>query len=217
MPNYYKDEIDMVLRFGDVLEGFANVEPVINNPIEAAELLGTLFHVEVGIPKHVAILTPCCSIRDKVISLAPLVSVKSSYFTNEHIAEDLTKINRLIDPQETVPSDVWDMLGEEEREKRLAVGRTYAWNNIFIYQDNDVFTEDVLHVKDKDNIKTKYKMIDFKSIYKVKCDKIITPKDSQIIENKRLQLTDKARGELRNKISWYFTRVPEEEIGEKAI
>ena len=53
-------------------------------------------------------------------------------------------------------------------------------------------------------------MIDFRNIYKLSCEKIITPKDAPL-ESKCLQLSIQARSDLRTKIADYYARVPKED------
>ena len=53
-------------------------------------------------------------------------------------------------------------------------------------------------------------MIDFRNTYKLNYEKINPPKDAPL-ESKCLQLSIQARSELRDKIAWYYGRVPEED------
>jgi hypothetical protein len=155
-------------------------------------------------------MTPCCSIEEKTIALAPLIQVYPAFFDNPYLAEDLTRINRIMTPEQSVSPTVWGQLGEEERKRRLAEGNTYAFINHFIYQKHESYAEYTLHRKTKGNVVTNYYMVDFRNIYRVICEKIITPSNAPI-ESKHLQLSIETRDELRVKIARYYSRVPQED------
>jgi hypothetical protein len=54
-------------------------------------------------------------------------------------------------------------------------------------------------------------MIDFKNSYKINCNKIKSPKDAPL-NKKILQLSITSRSELREKIAYYYGRIPEEDL-----
>jgi hypothetical protein len=59
-------------------------------------------------------------------------------------------------------------------------------------------------------IETNYYMIDFRNTSKLNCERIINPKDAPL-ESKCLQLSIQARSELRDKIAYYYARIPKED------
>jgi hypothetical protein len=155
-------------------------------------------------------MSPCCSIGEKTISLTPFIHVRSSFFENPYFKEDLTRINREMEPRQAVSTEVWDPLGDEEKQKRLQVGTGYAFLSFFVYECNDLFQNYPLNAKKLGKFETNYYMIDFRNIYKVDCDKIIAPRNAPL-NSKCLQLSIETRGEPRNKIAYYYSRIPDED------
>lgn len=205
---FYQDGPDQALRFGDIVRGYILTNVILQKPNWEAELDD--YKVNISSPKLSVIMTPCCSIEDRVILLTPLVPVHVAFFDNPYLAENLTRVNRIMSPGQSVSPYVWEQLGEEEKQRRLGEGNTYAFLNLFVYEGHDLFPKYPLHRKGKDNIETNYYMIDFKNLYKVYCDKIISPTNSPL-ESKYLQLSIEIRAELRDKFVFYYSRVPEED------
>jgi len=206
---FYEQKGDNALRFGDVIRGYININTTIKEPILDVKCLNEGYTLDISLPQFCVILTPCCSIRDKTISLTPLIKVEKKFFYNPYFAEDLTNINKVMRAEKTLPPDAWETLPNEEKERRLREGITYASPRLFIYEENDLFEPYTFNIHGKE-IKTQYYMIDFKNVYKINCDKIISPEKSPL-ESKCLQLSIQARSELRDKIAYYFARVPEED------
>lgn len=202
---FYQEEMDKAFRFGDVLKGFIFTAPNIKGP----NLLKN-YKIDINLPTYCVVLSPCCSIGKKVISLSPLIEMLSSFFDNPYFAEDLTRINREMEPQQSVSPYVWDKFPSEEKQKRLMGGRGYASIEVFIYEQHSMFPRYTVHRQRGDNMETNYYMIDFRNTYKINCEKIITPKDAPL-DSKCLQLSIQARSELRDKISYYYGRTPEED------
>lgn len=100
---FYQEEIDNALRFGDVLSGFIVTSPIIKNP----DSLET-YEISVVQPDFCVILSPCCSIGHKVITLSPLIPVRGSFFNNPYFAQDLTRIDGTMKPQQTVHPFIWE-------------------------------------------------------------------------------------------------------------
>ena len=198
---FYEQEMEKTFRFGDVLKGYITTTPNITAPLLRQEL--PLYSIEVTINKFYVILSPCCSIGDKMISLAPLIKIKNSFIKNPYLEEDLTRINRKMQPKQSVPPAVWDKFSPEEKQKRLTVGQTYSLVEHFVYGENIVLPSYELDLKDQNNISTGYYMIDFRDIFKTRCDAINRAEDAPF-EAKVLQLSIQARGELYDKISFYY-------------
>jgi hypothetical protein len=53
-------------------------------------------------------------------------------------------------------------------------------------------------------------MIDFKNIYKIECDKIISAKNAPL-NSKCLQLSIQTSSELRDKVAYYYARIQRED------
>lgn len=209
---FYQEEMDRALRFGDVLRGYVSTTPNIEEPIIKKPILAALnegYSIDVNLPIFSVVISPCCSIGRKVISLTPLIKLRNSFFDNPYFAEDLTRINREMEPHQPVPPFVWKRLPPEERQRRVEEGYGYAFLELFVYEKNELFPKYVVDTK-QGRIKTEYYMIDFRNTYKLNCEKIITPHNSPI-ESKCLQLSIETRSELRSKIAYYYARVPKED------
>lgn len=204
---FYEQKAQKMLRFGDVLQGYLSSTPVIKTPILKQPIHDC--HIDVNLPKYTVVMDPCCRTRYKMISLTPLIKVWGTLFDNPYLAKDLTKVNRAMIPQQSVPPEVWKGFSQEEKLKRLKEGLGYAFESFFIYASDPHFSEYVVNRK-KGSVKTKHYMIDFRNTFKLCCDKMISPSDAPL-ESKVLQLSYKTRYELRDKISAYYGKVPEED------
>lgn len=207
---FYADNLDKMLRFGDVVKGYVCSSADLKYPVLSPEQNHD-YKVNVEIPVYSVILTPCCSIEEGKVSLTPLIKVSTTFFKNPYFAEDLTRINREMDPEQTVPQETWDSFAPQEKERRLNEGRSYALLPYFIYNENAIFEKYTVR---GDNIG--YYMIDFRNIYTVKCQLIKKvdngrSAEDSLIQSKLLQLTNDVRSELRDKITKYYSRIPIEE------
>lgn len=204
---YYEvQNIDPILRFGDVIDGFLYSIP---NYSILDRSQNQQFQIEIIKSHHFVVITPCCNIEDGVISITPLKQISlKSIFENPYLREDLTRVNRLSSPNKSVPPDKWAELGEEKQLKRIEAGPVYVLTNHFIYEPHEYFPEYDLRLRGGEMLKLGYYYIDFKDVFKIK-DRNIA-KDAQI--PKLLQLSKKSRGELRTKIATFFGKPPEEDI-----
>ena len=96
---FYQEIIDPGFRFGDVIKGFISATPNVSNPPINSD--NTNYSIEISSP-YCAIVSPCCSIKDKVISLSPLLHVNKRIFENPYFREDLTRINRIVPPEKSI-------------------------------------------------------------------------------------------------------------------
>ncbi|MCI0532378.1 MAG: hypothetical protein L0Y74_10620, partial [candidate division Zixibacteria bacterium] len=117
---FYEQNLNKDLRFGDVIKGFISIIPVINNPNPLNNFED--FQIDVNYSNFFSVLSPCCNIDDKVISLAPLIKLRNTFFRNQYLVEDLTRINRPMTAQQAFPTDVWDSFSAEDKERRLMEG-----------------------------------------------------------------------------------------------
>ena len=82
--------------------------------------------------QHLVVLTPCCSIKEKIISVVPLIEAKRKpFFKNENYRRDMTLLNKPRLPKE------WRDLGEEVTSKSEEEA-IYAYDNLFIFPENDL-------------------------------------------------------------------------------
>jgi len=203
---FYESESSRALRFGDILPGFVFVEADISDPSNQLS-----YKINVENPSFCVVMSPCCSIGKKVVSLTPLKKIRPSFFDNPYFEGDLTRINRRMKPEETVSPKIWDGFPPEEKAKRLKEGESYAFEDVFIYEKHDLLPSYPLPSRGKHNtIITNYYMIDFKDLCKINCDKINTAENSPY-ELKILELSAQTRNELRNKLGDFFRRIPLED------
>lgn len=205
---FYEKQPHNVLRFGDVLEGFILSSTSVKSPQDAKRK--KQYHIEVRNPDYVVVLSPCCSIGDKTLALSPLVSVRSAFFDNPYLSEDLTRLNRRMAPEQSVPPHVWERMSEGDKAHRFqGKSRVYACYENFVYEKHDLLKTYTVHRRDRDK-ETNYYMLDFRKIYRIECDEVVDPKQAPL-DTKILELSIPTRGELRDKVAWYFGRVPEED------
>jgi hypothetical protein len=205
---FYQSIRDAVPRFGDVIRGF-----VKSTPVQRVALLSSGSHdyqVEVTIPTYCVILSPCCSIRDGLIALAPLRHVMGNLFLNPYFAEDLTRINRLVAPEKSVSPDRWSLMSDDEKSARLAGGPAYTFMEYFIYEEYpDVLPKYEVKCK-RETLQTGFYMIDFRDSFRVTFAAADKP-ESFPPEARLLQMTRETRAELRKKVMFYYSRVPDED------
>ena len=206
---FYQDQIDSEFRFGDVIKGFVSATPKINNP--PINSYNSTYSIQISNPLFYIILSPCCSISDKVISLSPLIPVLSTFFLNPYFTEDLTRINRIVTPDKALPPIAFEKMPEETKEEHLNKEPAYTFVDLFVYEKNELFPEYTISFKKTDSIQTNYYMIDFRNTYRVDCSMIKNPSNVPI-DLKFLQLTVKTRSELRDKITKYYGRIPDDDI-----
>lgn len=214
---FYAEEPSRALRFGDVVRGFVAATPKVDRPrLEVtSDENGSSFSLLVSQSPFSVILSPCCSIGDKVLSLAPLVKILPSFLKNPYFSEDLTRINRQMEPEQTVAPDVWAKLPDAEQEKRRATGLGYALVEYFIFASHDLLPTYSIKSKEK-AIELNTYMVDFRRTYQIQCSTINTPADSPL-DAKYLELTATTRKELREKIAYYYGRTPQEDTAALAV
>lgn len=200
---YYLDTLENSFRLGDVLKGFITVSPRIKEPLLGENTRS--FDISVEYPQYSVILSPCCSIGESKICITPLIRVRKDFFKNPYFAEDLTRINKRMRPELASAPAKWAALTAEQRAERQSKDYVYTMIDLFIYDSHDYFKAYEIRVPGGDVISTRCYMIDFRSIYKVDCEKIETP-DKVPIEAKCLQLSETTREDLRAKIAYYYTR-----------
>jgi hypothetical protein len=208
---FYAEKTSKALRFGDVLQGFDfSATPVIKEP--SLEKPAKKYSIAVDLPRYSVIMDPCCQIGYGMISLTPLVPVRASFFDNPYLAEDLTRINRQMNPEQSIPPEAWETMPDDKKEERKKEGLKYAFASLFVYDKNDLLA--AYPLRRKDITQTNYYMINFRDSYKLRCEKINSPEDAPL-ESKVLELSIETRKELREKIVSYFASIPKEDKAEE--
>ena len=197
--------MDKSLRFGDILKGYIATFPCVEYPFWGDNNSELTCQIKVSYPKYVVVMTPCCSIKDKLINLVPVLPISKKLAQNPYFSADFTRINREIKPEFSVPPVALEKMSPDDKEKLLSKGISYSFLNLFVYDQNPLFSSYIIN-----ETETNCYMIDFKQMYSLECSKIMAP-DQSPIESKVLQLSISARSELRQKLVAYLGRVPEED------
>ena len=201
---FYAATFDQALRFGDILQGYPAATPVIEKPFSETAFEGCT--IDIAVPKFTVVMDPSCEIRDKTISLSPLIQVQRKFFDNPYFSSDLTRINRQMKPTESMSPNAWAALNPEQQQEKLKVEQGFALLNFFIFEKHDLFQRYPLKWRDKPSIETNYYMVDFRNTSKVNCASIQTPEKCPLY-SKVLQLSTTARVEFAKKITSYYARI----------
>jgi len=216
---FYTDKPSNFLRMGDIVEGYVLAVPEIKTPFKKSFVD---YQVVVDLPKLLVVLTPCCSIGDKKISLVPLeeVSKRRKLFEVPYLKTDMTNINRMMEPEKTFTPEDWGMLKSDEQQKIISRSRDYQFDPLFVYAEHDSLPKFDVKLKGGEKFTSGYYMIDFRKASRLKCECVISPNDEkhfneeirqQLLTSKKLELHRDSRQELRDKISNYYHRVPNED------
>jgi hypothetical protein len=205
---FYSETMDRRFRFGDVIRGFATVTPVINNPPLISQ--SNNFQIDVAQADFYVVLSPCCSIKEGVVILCPLIRLRSTFLINPYLVEDFGRINRPMTPEQATPPRVWEKLPPSEKQKRSSVRINYAFVDLFVYAEHPFFPTYVLSARTGEKAETRQCMVDFRQSFTVRCEKV-SNNSTPFEDVKLLQLSIEARGWLRNKLAAFFSRTPEED------
>jgi hypothetical protein len=205
---FYSNTLEKSFRLGDILRGFINITPKIKEPFFDKQ--NSDYSITIEYPEYSVVLSPCCSIGDKKICVTPLMQVRKSFYSNPHFVEDLTRINRKMRPQDAFAPDKWSVKSEQEKINILKDDFVYSLVELFIYAGHDSLPSYEMRLPGGKIKKTNCYLIDFRNIYKVDCDTILSP-DKVPIAAKYLQLSINSRNELRDKLAYYFSRKPLED------
>ena len=206
---FYTANPSNALRFGDVVYGYVTATPTIKKPFAQGET--EPYILTVNQPTFSVVLSPCCSIGEKALLLAPLSPIRPGFYKNPYFVEDLTRINRQMTPEQSVPPETWQQLDDAQKIKRLEAGNSsYSFLELFVYAPHELLPEYRLD-KPGGAIETNYYMIDFRHTFRVNCDRVIDPRNSPL-ESKVLELSIPTRSELREKVSHFYRRAPQEDL-----
>ncbi len=208
IPSPFYEEVapERSLRLGDVVSGFYTAALHIDEPSRNLE---NNLSVAVKRPQFSVVMTPCCSIEKKSIALAPLLPILPSFLTNPYFNEDLTRINRRVPPQKSVPPKKWEELPQERKDRLLNEGEAYTFLQVFVYAPHNLLGQYTLD-RQGGNVSVAHYMIDFKWICRLECD-LVDRNSDRLADLKVLQLTAHTRADLREKLSFFFGRVPDED------
>ena len=200
---FYQGVPDRVFRLGDVVTGFilgvTDVDAPAPGPMD--------YSVKIRRPRYAAIMTPCCSVGDKTLALAPLLPIKPEWLGNPHLAENLSRVNSKMTFEQAAPPD----LRPDERERRRALheGRSFAFFEYFVYAPHTSLPSYQVKSRGHD-VPVSHYMVDFRMIHRIE-SKSIGKGAGVPIEAKVLQLSVPARQSLREKLAHYFGRPADED------
>jgi hypothetical protein len=219
---FYADPPSDFLRMGDVVEGFISAVPEMDEPITRENFSN--YRVMVELPKLLVILTPCCSIGDMKISVVPLeeVGVRKDLFKLPYLEDDMTKLNRKMEPQKAILPARWEAYTPDKKLEILNRPIDFQLVELFVYAEHESLPPYSVYI-DKKEISSRYYMIDFRKATRVTCKSIISPNERAFTEDirkkalgiKKLELHKDARKELMNKILNYY-RIPDIDKVEQA-
>jgi len=207
LGSFYEDSPESALRFGDVVAGFQFATPQAHNPSRERQ---NDWAIAVSSPAYAVVVTPCCSIEQRAFALAPLVQIRPSFLKNEYLAEDLTRINQKVAPEQSVPRDGWEKLPFERRQSLIAKGPSYVFIDCFVYEEHALLCKYTLQRKGGP-VEAGHYMVDFKSICRVDCN-LVDREQPAPPGTKILQLSVWTRQAMREKLSYYYGRPAEEDL-----
>ena len=207
MGRFYESKPDVALRLGDVVQGFPVTVPnaVLGSGVDELNL-----NIRVIQPRFLVVMTPCCSIEGEAMTLAPLTKVRPAFFKNPYLAEDLTRINRNVKPKDSYPPEAWDKMSAETKAERLSQEPGYVFLDCFVFAQHDLLPVYTTKLG-KWQTQTGYYMVDFKGLYRFE-SKQIQRDQAPPSGCKILQLSAVVRKDLREKLTYYFSRPAREDM-----
>lgn len=200
---FYQAKPDRAFRLGDVVTGFilgvTDVDTPSPGPVD--------YSVRIRHPRYASIVTPCCSVGDKTLALAPLMPIKPEWLRNPYLAQDLLRVNSKMTFEQAVPPHLSP--AEKERRRALHGERSFAFYEYFVYAPHASLPSYLVKHGPNDT-EISYYIIDFRMIHRIE-SKSIGKGAGVPIEAKVLQLSVSGRQSLREKLAHYFGRAPQED------
>ncbi len=196
---FYSENPSHEIRQGDVFEGLVSIGIIPSSKFSSFDVLNKkhtpFFSVHVGFGYSV-IITPCCDIRKRpYLAFCPLIPVHRKIRENEFFDENPTRLNKLVQPENTVSKRGWDELTTEEKEEKLLKGTTYTWASNFVFDKHNGLFYD-------------YLMIDFNFVFNINRERL--GNNDSLLLSRVLQLSIESRQALRRKLVANYIRNPEE-------
>jgi len=201
--NFYCPTPEETLRFGDVILGFPILYATMDLAVQKTD--HGRFTVSVDHPANAVVMSPCCSIRDGVISICILKPLHKKYFKAPKLKENPLLLNGKMLKKDVIPPEQWKNLSEEQRQQYETEELAYAFNEVFVFAPNLLLPELEVEIKGE-KVKVGYHEIDFREACHIKSPAIKNP-ETRIAVNKKLQLTDDTREAFRDKLQSYYQRV----------
>lgn len=199
---FYSEGHSEALRFGDVVIGFVGLD-IHMDSLDKGPLN---FKIDIKTVPFYVIMTPCCSIEKGKIALAPLIELPDRLLSNPNFIKDFTCLNRKLPTRLAAGEEIWSKLSYEEQMSPPA----YAEYELFVYEGWNGFPEYKMKYKREEHT-TNFYAINFKDVFKVNAKEIQRDKP-ELLKYKAQELTIETRNDLRNKMSSFFGRIPNEDI-----
>lgn len=200
-------------RMGDIIENLHEVIPCYDSK-------NNDFSVKFQITKRFVILTPCCSIEKKEAIVVPLKPLDTRLVVSEFLRDDFLLINSRISQKKVLGERAYakaleEMVNEQTSPEEIAIFENsinYEFFELFVFGEHTDFEEySVSRKRGKDDtitVNTKCYMISFKDAMRVQS--LIFNRDNSRCA-KLAELTPMARKALRDKLTFFYSRVPDED------
>ncbi|MHB1037866.1 MAG: hypothetical protein ACYC0Y_24845 [Pirellulales bacterium] len=215
MCDFYTNRPEPGLRLGDVITGFPVTTPQAHRLTDSDDAPRSLV-ITVDQPRFLVVMTPCCSIEDGSVVLAPLNMVRSAFFMNPYFDADLTRINRRVTSKDSLPPIAWEQMKPEQRAAKLNEEPGLVFLECFVYAPHPLLPLYTLR-KNAWTKETGHYLVDFKTLYRLECSLIKRNAPAPTGCNKLLQLTANARKEMRDKLTYFFSRPAKEDLAEMGM
>ena len=206
---FYADGFSENYRMGDIVSGYSEIIPTYSKNKLSNELS---LSISIIPSDWFVILTPCCSIENGIINIAPLKGIDTRFLSSEQLIENFLLINQPIPKRSAIGDIAFSKLSIEEQFEIDNAPVEYAYIDKFVYDETTHLQEyKVTRKRGKDDVVTimtgKY-MISFKDAAKIQCDIF---ERNKAIYGKVAELTPLTRQCLRDKMSYYYSRTPLED------
>ena len=235
---FYESLTENNLRFGDVVKGFVSLIPKLNKPFGnmSIEIQNPQFSVvldpccEIG--KGTILLSPLEEISPQLLDI-PILSADLT-------GKDLILLNKEQQSKDYFYPTEWNALSEESKKDLLGDKPEFVWKTFFVYEGNQYFPPYTIKRKKKYQkvidsatglpkyeetselaaFSFSHRMINFKAIYRVNCEDITSsqkpgkPASDDVLNSIVLRLSIETRNLLRQKMAYYFGKVPKEDEAE---
>jgi len=206
---FYSESFSSAYRMGDIISGYTEIVPVYTQTRASYE-----FDLSISIiPSDMfVILTPCCSIENKTVNIAPLKKLDSRFLSSDQLILDFTIINMPISKRIALGEAAFSKLPEHEKLELENAPLGYEYIDKFVYDDHSCLKTYKLEKKRSKeeliSVATGKYMISFKDV--VKIQSILFERHNENCA-KVAELTAMARSKLRDKLTYYYSRIPDED------
>jgi hypothetical protein len=180
-------------------------------PTVRIDTLDSVFDLRISVtrPQYFAVMTPCCNIELKSVSLAPLEEVRESILKHPRLLQNLAVINSQYLPKDAFTPEEIDKMDADKQAELATLPVVYSYLECFVYEPNGLFPLYEVKRKKQTWSNLQHRMVDFKSIFRVECSLIEREQDAPA-GVKVSELTVETRSQLRDKLTYYFGRNADE-------